>query len=196
VFAGEARLLVPLTRDRASLAALVGQADPLAVARGGSSLGPALQLAAGALASVDASGAAVLLLTDGDDADGTGARAAAALHARGIAVHCVGYGTARGAKIPVDGGGGGETYLRDRDGREVVTALDAEVLRTIARTTGGAYAEAGGVAGLYEREILPIGRAAVRDAARRERANRFRWPLAGAFFLWILELWRGGRRRG
>ena len=177
VFAGDARLAVPLTRDLDSLAELVGLADPLSVERGGSDLGAALTTALGALAGRTG---VVLLLTDGEDLEGRGLRAAQTCRERGIAVHCVGFGSARGAKIPIEG-----AFLKDRSGAEVVSAMDPARLRRIAAATGGDFVDTPSLVELYEERVLPLARESVAGGERRERENRFQWPLLAAVFFWI-----------
>ena len=136
LFAGEARLAAPLTSDVESFCEIVDLADPLSVGRGGTDLGAALEAALAALEGAAGDHAAVILVTDGEDLGGRGLRAAEACKARNVAVHCVGFGSAGGAKIPV-AGDGGTTFLRDRGGAEVVSALDPDGLRRIAEATGG-----------------------------------------------------------
>ena len=199
VFAGEARLAVPLTRDAETFAALADRAGPLDVGRGGTDLGAALDTALAALSGGGTGeGEVVVLLTDGEDHEGRGLRAAEALRRRNVAVHCVGMGTAAGGKIPVPGPSG-ETFLRDAEGRDVVTSLDPASLRRIAEATRGRLvdgsARPGALAALYDDSVAPMARRAYEAEERRERVNRFRWPLLAAFGLWILELWLGERLR-
>jgi Ca-activated chloride channel family protein len=143
LFAGEARLAVPLTRDQRSLADLADAADPASVARGGTDLAAALAAAGDALKVGDAGPAgrrpAVVLLTDGDDLAGRGERAAATLWARGVAVHAVGFGTALGGKIPEEGGAG---WVASPAGGDVVVTLDGAGLRRVAAAGGGEAVEA------------------------------------------------------
>ena len=202
VFAGEARLWVPLTRDMNSLTELLALADPLSVDRGGTDLAAALLTALDALDGlkrVSGEHEVVLLLTDGEDHEERGLRAARTCRERGITVHCVGLGSARGAKIPVRGEIG-ETFLRDRTGNEVVTALKPATLRRIAEATGGVFAEGGlgerpTLPTLYEERIRPMARKSLRERERRERENRYQWPLLAAFLLWIAERCVSERRR-
>lgn len=210
VFAGEARLLVPLTQDRPSFVALARTAEPLSVARGGTDLAAALDLAGRALEAGTEDQATVVLVTDGEDNQEQGLRAAERLAQRGVRVHAVGIGTALGGKIPLatDAGPAGSavSFLRDRDGVEVVTRLDGESLARIAEATGGVYVATSSAAGdaaagdsatlvgLYQDHVLPRARAAADTERRQERPNRFQWPLAAAFFLFILDLWCIRRR--
>ncbi|TAH34437.1 MAG: VWA domain-containing protein [Planctomycetota bacterium] len=197
VFAGEARLSVPLTHDMESLLQLLQLADPLSVRAGGTDLGAALESAL-ALLPEGGAGGVVLLLSDGEDLAARGPLVAEQCRDRGVVVHCVGFGSALGSKIALEGAAGGG-FLRDRAGAEVVSALDRAGLRRIAETTGGEFLEAAGAPAplldLYERRVLPMARASFEAQQRRERENRFQWPLLGAFLLWILELCWTDRRR-
>ncbi len=186
LFAGEARLAVPLTRDVESLADLAGIADPFSVRRGGSDIAKALEVALEALSD----GGTIILLTDGED---LGART---INTRGVQVHCVGYGSPRGAKIPIDVGDGlGESFLRDGDGAEVVSTMNPESLRRIAQATGGDFVTSDDADELYANQIAPMERKVFEAEERRERTNRFQWPLLAAFLCWIVELCLGDRRQ-
>jgi Ca-activated chloride channel family protein len=191
VFAGEARLLVPLTRDLRSFADLAATADPASVTRGGTDLGAALDTALAALEGGDGAPGVIVLVTDGEDLGGRGLRAAERCAARRVIVHTVGYGTARGSKIAVPSASG-EAFIADRGGAEVVSSMDAAGLRRIAEATGGEFVDASAshspLADLHERRVVPLAREAFADEDRRERPNRFQWPLLAAFLVWILEL--------
>ena len=81
LFAGDARLAVPLTRDKDSFASLASRASPLSVERGGSDVGAALDTALGALTGAHE---VILLLTDGEDLEARGLQAARRCRDRGI----------------------------------------------------------------------------------------------------------------
>lgn len=199
-FAGGARLLVPLTRDTGSFLHLLDLADPFVVTRGGTDLGAALEASLGALSGATGEHEVVLLITDGEDLEDRGLRAAAACAERGVTVHCVGIGSTRGSKIAVAvPGEAGERFLRDASGEEVVTVMDPAALRAIAETTGGRYVEAATtlrpLIELYEAEIVPMAAKSFGSGGRDGRANRFQLPLAAAFVLLVIELAMTDRRR-
>jgi Ca-activated chloride channel family protein len=191
VFAGEARLVAPLTRDGESFRTLLDLCDPASVRRGGTDLGAALDAALGALAGETGGNGVIVLVTDGEDIGGNGRRVARTCKDRNVAVHCVGLGSARGAKIAVPGDRG-ESFVRDRAGNEVISAMDPSSLRAIASTTGGEFVDAGAsaspVAELYEQRIRPMAGRVCDPDGRRERANRFQWALLPAVLLWMLDL--------
>ena len=191
VFAGEARVVAPLTRDGASVAALADLADPTSVVRGGTDLGAALETALALLEAGAGSARAVVLLTDGEDHEERGLAAARRCRERGVAVHAVGLGTGLGGKIALEGGVSG-AFVKDAAGAEVVTTLDETSLRRVTQAAGGAFVPVGSSAqplvGLYEREVLPQARAAEDRAGRLEREDRFQWPLFVAVLCWLLDL--------
>jgi len=191
VFAGDARLAVPLTLDAESFAEMARLADPLSVDRGGTDLGAALATALDALLGQSGETETVLLLTDGEDHEEKGLRVAETARARNIAVHCVGFGSARGAKIPIETERG-EVFLRDRGGADVISAMDPATLRRIAAATGGAFvdalAEPHALVDLYESRILPMARKSFAASEHPARESRYQWPLAAAFLIWIVNL--------
>ncbi|NRA95367.1 MAG: VWA domain-containing protein [Planctomycetes bacterium] len=197
-FAGTSRLMAPLTRDAGSFTEIMELADPLSVGRGGTDLGAALETALAALGDADGDHEVILLLTDGEDLQGRGRRVAEVCRSRGIAVHCIGFGSGRGGKIPVEEDGV-ETFLKDGAGNEVVSIMDASSLRKVAETTGGVFVNAAGkerpLGELYERRILPMAKKAFDTGDTDSRGSRFQWPLLVAYLIWVLELCLTDRRR-
>ncbi|MEQ8763720.1 MAG: VWA domain-containing protein [Planctomycetota bacterium] len=197
LFAGEARLSVPLTQDLDSFVEIAELADPYVLEKGGTDLGAALETALAALVGRTGEHETILLLTDGEDLEGRGLRVAETCRERGIRVHCLGFGSVRGGKITLEGEDG-ETFLTDDAGQEVVTALDPGSLRRIADATGGEFVYAASLedplAALYEKRVLPMARRAFDSDRRNERENLYAWPLAAALLLWLLELALGDRR--
>lgn len=210
VFAGEARLRVPLTRDVQSLVEIARGVDPSDVALGGTDLGAAIDAGVRALAAArgattrDGADAqldgALLLVTDGEDPTGAGRAAAERARRRGLSVHCVGVGSALGSKITVVGADGRQTFLRDREGNEVLTRLDATSLRALV-ADGGVYVDAASTAAplvaAYERGVLPslTSHGSAASDAEGELAHRFQVPLAIALLALLLELLLPHRRR-
>lgn len=159
-FAGSGYVLSPLTEDRAATLMFTEAVHPTHVGQGGTSLVDGLEQALVVLAG-GRSGAvrSIVLFSDGESTVDETALDVALERARraGVTIHTVGVGTAEGGRIPMPAGsaaGGapglapgagagpedGETWLRDRQGRIVVSRLDEGSLRQIARSTGGLYA--------------------------------------------------------
>ena len=197
-FAGDARLMIPLTRDMDSFAELVERVDTLSVDRGGTDLGAALETALSALEGGSLGNhEAILLVSDGEDLEGRGLRAAQACKDQNITVHCVGLGSAIGSKIALRNGAG-ESFLRDRRGRDVVSRLDDSGLRAIAAATGGEYLDVSQAARplvqLYESHLLSMAGKATASLEGKARKNHFQWPLLAAFLLFLVEFSLSERR--
>ena len=198
LFAGGARQAVPLTQDLDSFADLADLAEPADVALGGTDLGAALETALKVFAGRTGKHEVVLLLTDGEDLGGRGESVARSCRARGISVHCVGFGSTRGSKIAL-AGREGESFLRDGEGNEVLTVMDPGSLRRIALAAGGDFVDAGAtplpLLHLYRKEILPMARKTLEAEVRGEgRTNRFQWPLLGAFILCLTAFFLTDRK--
>lgn len=196
VFAGEARVVVPLTEDLDTLVGMAAVADPESVSRGGTDLGAAIDVALSLLPESSEAGGAVFLVTDGEDLSGRGLAAASRARARGVPVHTVALGTAGGGKIAVERGGR-EAFLVDKSGREVVTAADPSGLSRLAAASGGSFsdatADADALVSLYESRVLPMSRAFSESKARLLREDRYQWPLLLAFLLFLFDVALAGR---
>jgi Ca-activated chloride channel homolog len=197
VFAGTAQLAVPLTADLESVAVLAVAMDPSSVARGGSDLGAAIDTASAALERSHAVAGSMVVLTDGEDFSGAARAAAERARARGIIVHCLGFGTSAGSKIVVDTPDG-EVFLRDATGADVVTTLDVGSLAAVAEAGGGTFAVAApdALARLYAQSLLPRAESVAALDPDREHAHRFQWPLLAALLFWMLASVMPQRRRG
>lgn len=199
VFAGDARLWVPLTHDMDSFRGLLDEVDTDVVKAGGTDLQKALRKALELTDEKQAATTAVLLLTDGEDLGGAGQQAANELAARNIVVYSVGYGSARGSKITVDEGGA-EAFLKDRDGKEVVSKMDGESLGALARVTGGEFVSAEAMAlplnEIYRKRLLPMQKRSYDAGVETGKQARYQWVLLPLLTLLLFELaTAGGRHR-
>lgn len=198
VFAGKARTWIPLTHDLDSFAQLLDEVDTNVVPVGGTDLGAALQQAQRLLDPEQGEISVVVLLTDGEDHGDTGKTAARELAAAGIVVHCTGYGDTRGSKITVLENGK-ETFLKSGAGDEVVSSLDADSLRTIARTTGGQFVRADSMVlpllQLQRKLIGPMQQRIYESGQEQQKKPRYQWLLLPMVTLLLVEMMlRGGRR--
>ena len=143
VFAGDARVRFPLTRDLAVAAAVVESVEGGTLLLGrGTSAAAGLDLARELFDAADdaRSGRLVLLVSDGDDLAGDAVASAAALADAGIALLVAGAGTPAGGIVPVfDPVSGERSALTDAGGAPIVSRLDESRLRAIAEAAGGRY---------------------------------------------------------
>ncbi|HUG42204.1 MAG TPA: VWA domain-containing protein [Longimicrobiales bacterium] len=141
-FAGRAYVLSPMTVDHGALQLYLDALDPDIVSQGGSSLASAVRQASDlARGPQDAGRGSVVLITDGEALEEEAPVLEAADRAArvGITIHTVGVGTPGGAPVPESDGDVARGYKRGPDGEIVVSRLNEELLREVARRTGGRY---------------------------------------------------------
>lgn len=175
-FAGDVRDVAPLTHDRDTLAVFVDAQTPEDNLRGGTDIGGVLEQGLTLFDGRTGAHEALVLLTDGEDLEGRGLEVARKAQERGIHIYVVGMGTQLGGKIP-DGRG----FLRDEEGKEVVSALAGESLKQIAELTGGAYLSAEGapfpLQEIYEKRIAKLETRELFAGKERIPHDRYQWPL-------------------
>ena len=191
-FAGGAYPRMPLTVDYEAFRTQVRAVSPAEMRAQGSDIGAGLEEARALLGSQAEADRAVILITDGEDHAGRAVEVTEALAEEGVLVTVLGVGTADGAPIPRARGG----FKTDAAGAVVLSRMDEDLLRDIARAGKGAYARSvagdGDLRALYEGEI----RARLEGAelgTRREKvwSERFQLPLG----LGLLCLALAGLRR-
>ncbi|MBD5346970.1 MAG: VWA domain-containing protein [Bacteroides sp.] len=143
VFAGESYTQLPITSDYISAKMFIDELSTEMVPTQGTAIGAAIDMAMNAFTPDSDFDKAIVIITDGenfeDDAVGEAARAAEA----GIQVDVIGLGTAGGAPIPTPKGMGQGKYLTDENGQVVVTSLNEEEARKIAKAGKGIYLQGG-----------------------------------------------------
>jgi Ca-activated chloride channel homolog len=197
-FAGDARQIAPLSRDRIALRQLLDAVELEDARLGGTDLGRAIEFALELFEERSGKHEAIVLVTDGEDLSEAGLELAERAAERGIRIFVVGVGTTRGSKIPIADALGDERFLTGPDGEEVVTRLVDDSLERLALATGGAYSstERSG------RPLVDLFRGPIQDVERRELESgtarvpddRYQWPLLLALLLVTIESALGERR--
>jgi len=198
-FAGTPREVAPLTHDRSTLLALLDTLSPEENEQGGTDLGAAVTRALSMFDGRTGAHEAIVLITDGEDLEGKGLEAAKTAAQRGIRVYVVGMGTPEGGKIPLEGPDGSERFLTDREGNEVVSALDGSTLADLAHATGGEYLPAAQsvtpLEELYDKRISTLEGRELGGSEEWVPHDRFQWPLALALAGMLVEMGMRERRR-
>ncbi len=186
-FAGDARVVCPLTHDLGAFEALLDRVDTESTRLGGTDLAAALRTALAVLPRDGVESQSIVIMTDGEDLEGQGQEEAASARARGVRVHALGYGSTEGAKVPGREPG---SFVRDQAGQEVISRLDAQGLRQICGATGGSYLAGNDVSlplvELFEKRMRPMQKRSFEQQERRLRQARFQWLLIPGFCLLLL----------
>jgi len=141
VFAGDAYTQIPITTDYVSAKMFLSTVSPEMVPKQGTAIGAAINLGIRSFSPGEGKSRAMVIITDGENHDDDPMADAREAAKQGIVIHTIGIGSTQGVPIPVYTGGRMD-YLKDRDGKIVITKLDEDILKGIALTTGGNYVRA------------------------------------------------------
>ena len=202
-FAGDAFLQCPLTLDHDAFQTAVRELDTDTIPRPGTDIARAIDQAVGAFRSQPNNMKFLILVTDGEDLEGTRPQTPPRMPRKtGSKSITVGVGTPNGDLIPGAGRFRRHPNHRDASGQDVQSKLDENTLRQIADLTGGAYVELGqrgeGLDEIYNRYIEPLPKQNLEERREKIRIEQFEWPLALAilFLMWeFLTNERTGRPR-
>ncbi len=190
-FAGNARVISPLSTDREGLASMVESVRPGEVESPGSNIGAAVNVAGRLLRRPGERPRAVVLVSDGENLSGDPRAGLDALRQSGARLFAIGVGTPAGAPVPiVDSTGAVVGERRAPDGTPVVSRLDEALLRDIVGKGGGRFerGDGSGRAGLRLADaIRSTGGEEVRGQSIRAYDERFPWFAAAAGLLLLAE---------
>lgn len=136
VFAGGAYTQLPITADYVSAKMFLNTISTDLVPTQGTAIGSAIQLATRSFGLETSSDKAIIIITDGENHEDDAVAMAKDAFEKGIRVHVVGMGSAKGAPIPT---GKNNDYHKDKDGNVVITKLNEEMCQNIAQAGGGIY---------------------------------------------------------
>jgi len=138
VFAGSSFVQLPVTTDYVSAKMFLGSIDTNSVPIQGTAMGDAIFTGIRSFSAQSEKSRVIIIISDGENHEDDPVAAAKEAAENGIRVYTVGVGSSEGQPIPVDGG-----LLKDKDGEIVVTKLDEDMLRQVAKAGNGAYVHAG-----------------------------------------------------
>ena len=135
VFAGDAFVQLPITSDYVSAKMFLQNIDPSLIASQGTDIARAIEVSMHSFTQAEKVGKAIIVITDGEDHEGGAVEAAKIARKKGINVFILGVGDPKGAPIPTGDGG----YMTDNTGQTVMSALNEEMCREVAKAGSGVY---------------------------------------------------------
>lgn len=190
-FAGTSFLQCPLTIDYNGFMLALDDLGVDTIPRGGTSITSAIREAMDIFKGPDKKYKILVIITDGDDLEGDALAAAKEAGEQGIKIYCVGVGSTDGDIIPVINEQGDRVYVTDRSGQVVKSALNEDLLKRIAISTGGSYVHATqaefGLVLIYDKSISKLEKRDIEAKMRKHYQERFQYFLAAALLLLLLE---------
>ncbi|QGY48020.1 VWA domain-containing protein [Maribellus comscasis] len=189
VFAGDAYTQLPITSDYNSAKLFLNSVSTEIVPKQGTAIGAAINLAANSFTPSSEANKAIVIITDGENHEDDAVSAAKDAVDKGIIVHTIGMGLPQGSPIPVTRSGQ-KDYMKDRDGKVVVTKLNEQILEQISASGNGIYVRANnaqvGLNALFD-EINKMEKEEMESRVYSEYNDQFQYFFAVALFLILFE---------
>ena len=138
IFAGTSFVQLPVTTDYVSAKMFLGSIGTDSVPVQGTAMGDAIFTGIRSFSAQSEKSRVIIVISDGENHEDDPVAAAREAAENGIRVYTIGVGSSEGQPIPWEGG-----LLKDKDGEIVVTKLDEDMLRKVAKAGNGAYVHAG-----------------------------------------------------
>lgn len=187
LFAGKAYMQMPLTADHGAAQLFVSAASPDAVPQQGTVISDALEMSEKVFDNTGKSFKSVILISDGEDHEEAAVQIAAALAEKGVMINTVGVGSPEGSVITDPATGGNKT---DESGNTVISKLNEDLLKEIAKKTNGVYIRLQGsdeaVVAIKD-QLSQIDKKAYADISQAGFLNYFGWLAAIMLFLLLVE---------
>jgi Ca-activated chloride channel homolog len=202
VFAGEAYIQVPLTVDKSAAVMLLNNINPGDISYQGTAIADAISLAVRSfnIEGGKSTGRAIILVTDGEDHEGSAVEEAKLAAAQGIPIFTVGIGSPNGAPIPVYENGILSGYRKDSQGNTVISILNPKLLSDIAENTGGQFFLSSNLNSAMQRirsEIARLNQGERAVLLPDQYSHQYGWFAGLALMLLAIELlipYRGSRK--
>lgn len=190
-FAGRSYILTPLTGDDGAIELFLDNLDPTVVGQAGSSLSRAIRQGTELLMSSDGGAdRALIVMSDGEAFEPMEDVEAASKEAgqKGVSLVTVGFGTEKGATIPIREGNE-IREKRDEEGKVVITRYSPETLQAAANAAEGSFvgADVSDKAARIRGALRSLRTARRVVDAREDHVPRFVWLLLPALLLLLYD---------
>jgi len=185
-YAGSAFPVLPITTDYSVAKMFLQSMNTTIVSSQGTSLDEAIKLSATYFDDDKKTSKLLILISDGEDHSEGASEAAEEANKAGLKIITIGVGTEKGGPIPLKDGGHIVSFKRDQNNAVVVTKLNQEALKAIAKNTKGGF-----VNGNSTKEVLEYVKNALDNIEKTEFEtqqfsdfnSQFQWFLGIALFL-------------
>ncbi len=205
-FAGSPVLLSPLTTDKSALKMFLESLSSKSVETQGTEIAKVLLEAreafnrGGEKPGPDQKVTrVVVLISDGEDHEPGALKAAKELTKEGIRIFTMAFGSEKGGNIPIrDARGLLKGYMKDRQGKTVITKVNEEMMRQLARAGRGSFYHVtfGGsqMKRLWE-DMDKLEKTEFDSLDHEDFDEKYQTPLFFAFLFGLIELFIGYRKK-
>jgi Ca-activated chloride channel family protein len=190
-YAGSAFPVLPITTDYSVSKMFLQSMNTSIVSSQGTSLDDAIKLSSTYFDKGNKTSKLLILISDGEDHSEGATEDAAEANKNGMKIITIGVGTEKGGPIPIKQNGVVQSFKRDNSNEVVITKLNQESLKEIAKATKGGY-----VSGNSTKEVLNYVKKALDNIQKTEFEatqmadfeSQFQWFLGIAFALLFVDI--------
>lgn len=185
VFAGDAYTQLPITSDYISAKMFLNGINTDMVPTQGTAIGAAIDMAINSFTPDSEFRKAIIVITDGENFEDNAVEEARRAASAGIQVDVIGIGGGKGSPIPINGG----EYLKDQQGKVVMTALNESMAKEIAQAGDGIYLSGGSssVVGDLDSHLDKLGKTEFKRRTASSAANEL-FPIAAILAILMLVI--------
>ena len=197
VFAGESYVQLPITSDYAAAKLFLNHISTDMVPTQGTAIGEAIDMAMKTFDQVSGGSKAMIVMTDGENHEDDAVAAARRAQSAGVVVHVIGLGSPEGAPVPHFEGDNPVGFIKDEEGKTVVSKLNESMCQEIAAAAGGMYVRAStGGSGLevVMEQVDKMEKKAVDVRLFKSYEDRFQLFVGFALLLLLVEFFISNRK--
>ena len=190
-YAGKAFPQLPITTDYASAKMFLQNMNTDMLSSQGTAIDEAISLARTYFDDEEQTNRVLIIISDGEDHGETAVEVAEEASNEGIKIFTIGVGKNKGGPIPIKRNGVVMNYKKDREGETVITKLDEETLKNIAKEANGSYINGENTNDVVEqiREILnKMDKQEFESKQIAEFKDQFQWFLGFALMFLFIDI--------
>ncbi len=190
-YAGKAFPQLPITTDYGSAKMFLQSMNTDMLSSQGTAINEAIELAKTYYDDDQQTNRVLIIISDGEDHNKAFEKVAKEAGEEGIRIFTIGVGTPKGARIPEKSNGVLLNYKKDMNGETVITKLDEENLKTIAKLGNGIYINGNKTNVVVEQigDILnKMDKTEFEAKQFADFESQFQWFLGAAIFLLFIDV--------
>jgi Ca-activated chloride channel family protein len=191
-YAGKAYPQLPITTDYAAAKMFLQSMNTDMLSSQGTAINEAIKLATTFFDDEEQTNRILIIISDGEDHSNVATDAAEEAAAEGIRIFTIGVGDVKGGPIPIKNQNGIVlSYKKDSEGETVITRLDEETLKNIAKNANGAYINGKNTSDVVAEIKDVLSKIDKKEFEAKQFADfkdQFQWFLAAGIFLLFLDV--------
>ncbi len=190
-YAGKAFPQLPITTDYAAAKMFLQSMNTDMLSSQGTAIDEAIQLSRNYFDDEEQTNRVLIIISDGEDHNDLSSDVAEAASEEGIIIYTIGVGSEKGGPIPLKRNGVVMSYKKDQNNETVITKLNSETLRLIAKEANGEYLDGTTTAAVVEqiRDILnAMDKKEFEAKEFAEYKDQFQWFLVFSLLFLILDI--------